>query len=1297
MTSLATNDILALLPPAARSVWKRGEKSDKRQRSRITLEEINQWAGDDEALLGHEAIQQDNRSKLTKFFDFIDIPRNVVANAISGVMGVKTDDKERGALGLPRVFMSDVLDHLGVDNRAVRAIAGFAGDVAVDPLTYLGGAGAMRQGAFRITRAGGMKAIKTAAREAAEGIRPRGSIGGLFSDAALEALKKTDKKVAASKAKTIIERSLKNNLTDPGQAGQAARAVAEEYGVKGRALFHIPLTDKEFVKLPMGEGVRFQSLLKQTNESLRAAEAVGDVEQKAQAVEAALEPLTRYVQWSKLPPKLIGDRIAPALEKALGKEMADLIVKPVTGLQSGIRSVFGTLEKSVAEKIHQTMYSIPLRKAEAEGAQMLGASRGLRTGKLLPGAPGSELEPILAAAQELEQAMPGTFKTPADSMEAARRIIGARTEAELFPTVEEFIQHNPEVVAARQALGEAEAFAKDAKGTLDEPVAKEAVVAAKAAVDETLEAAERFMMDESPDVFRIAGTPRVIPRDDGIRHTLGSEVYHVAFDRLDNSVAAQTARKYVADYAQLRGELKQLGLQENFLEEGYQYRVLTPEANEARKKIKEVKGSPFERILRDQATTPSKHRTTWYFTVDPMNPQAEKVWAPTSKELKELMDAHPEGQYMPVSIFEMNRMARNGEFDRFLGPEWSRYVKETGADTFLVSPTEQAVLRRLASQRAILNRRFEEWTAGTFGRWFPRESLEWLREPGEFEARRGQTVAWTRPMDIDAESAKFGKVMAVNEDGTARVRFGWIDDTGEEIAKDFDIDPQELRVWENRNVKGVEDIVLPPGMEDKWVKVHELGDLTDLGPGGRGMVLFPKEMAPDLRRVAQMYFGPAEQMGPVMDFVNKVQSVLKAQMLLGAPYPIINAVGVGMNMAAAGMGSRPTDFLRVGQAAHAMWSAAVRKGGSEALAHLKPILTDMNDTVTWRELFEQAQKRGVLNTSLVAEFQKVLHVHKLGETLKNLPYKDQSAVRKALGKVGSPIGKGIQAFFKANQFVEESSKLGLFAAMVERGHSFEDAAGIADKFMFDYTRATKTEHRLMIPTFGFYRWLRNSSALNLQMMAQNPKYAALVPKIKEAVSVDAPINDGLVSEFLEEMQSAQITGGPEGGSFLTVLNALPQMDLKTYIAPMEVGVESLAPLPSMIGSIATGRELFTGRMLGGYGEPETEKTVPQYLMDQIRVYRDFKRFMRQKGVSAKAAAVVLGGRIQDVELEKALVRKDAELTKQIRLLRGKLHRKDLSDADRADTARKVLELYQEQESFGLEIPKVAGELLEQRR
>lgn len=175
---------------------------DRRDRPRLTVQQINRLNESGIRAGLSPANEGDTRSPATRFLDLIDLPRNTTANIlfgeapgtgeVAGAAGltslvggglgflvggpvgaavgagvgaslslganaaaaaarpfVMTDAQRseivrqagRGTLGQPSVYFSDALRSAGVENKIVRGVVGFTGDVLLDPMTYLSGGG----------------------------------------------------------------------------------------------------------------------------------------------------------------------------------------------------------------------------------------------------------------------------------------------------------------------------------------------------------------------------------------------------------------------------------------------------------------------------------------------------------------------------------------------------------------------------------------------------------------------------------------------------------------------------------------------------------------------------------------------------------------------------------------------------------------------------------------------------------------------------------------------------------------------------------------------------------------------------------------------------------------------------------------------------------------------------------------------------------------------------------------------------------------------------------------------------
>lgn len=148
---------------------------DRRKRPRLSL---NDTAPDD---LADQIMERVRNAPAEDVYDgphgglqyaleLLDLPRNAVANLANTIIGAPTDSKYR-AFGLPKVSAGDLLKQLGwtgddTASSVGRGVAGFLGDVATDPLTYLtfGAGGLLGQGGRKI----GQRAFTQAGAKAVE-------------------------------------------------------------------------------------------------------------------------------------------------------------------------------------------------------------------------------------------------------------------------------------------------------------------------------------------------------------------------------------------------------------------------------------------------------------------------------------------------------------------------------------------------------------------------------------------------------------------------------------------------------------------------------------------------------------------------------------------------------------------------------------------------------------------------------------------------------------------------------------------------------------------------------------------------------------------------------------------------------------------------------------------------------------------------------------------------------------------------------------------------------------------------
>jgi len=230
---------------------------DRRKNKRISLEELNER--------GPSALADipnlDDRGALTKVLDIIDVPRNVVGQGLAKLVGMKTGKLPKATFGLPRVTGSDLLRHVGVRNKAVLAVGGFAADVLADPLLYatLGSSTGLSLGkaAPKILKSGqrvirrGVEAAMRGLKVSPEMTRTAKALGmtesrlGQWARAAKNrfgSVKVAMKQMAGKRAGRAFDR-LYANVSKPSRAKAAAEFLVK-HGEPGRTILRAPFMEK---------------------------------------------------------------------------------------------------------------------------------------------------------------------------------------------------------------------------------------------------------------------------------------------------------------------------------------------------------------------------------------------------------------------------------------------------------------------------------------------------------------------------------------------------------------------------------------------------------------------------------------------------------------------------------------------------------------------------------------------------------------------------------------------------------------------------------------------------------------------------------------------------------------------------------------------------------------------------------------------------------------------------------------------------------------------------------------------
>jgi len=186
---------------------------EQRKTPRMTISELNDMDMD-EIRQRYNSVPIDTRGPVTRFLDMIDLPRNALFNLVArDTAHRKAAEGDTAALGLARVNTSDVLQSLGMRPGLVTGVLGFVGDVALDPLTYLGPGG---WGA-KMTSAGGRSVsfTKSGSKAITEAIKAAGE-GRQAADVAvrsyLETLGHTAESIVSAADKKALSEQIAGHL-----------------------------------------------------------------------------------------------------------------------------------------------------------------------------------------------------------------------------------------------------------------------------------------------------------------------------------------------------------------------------------------------------------------------------------------------------------------------------------------------------------------------------------------------------------------------------------------------------------------------------------------------------------------------------------------------------------------------------------------------------------------------------------------------------------------------------------------------------------------------------------------------------------------------------------------------------------------------------------------------------------------------------------------------------------------------------------------------------------------------------
>ena len=205
-------------------------------------------------------------------------------------------------------------------------------------------------------------------------------------------------------------------------------------------------------------------------------------------------------------------------------------------------------------------------------------------------------------------------------------------------------------------------------------------------------------------------------------------------------------------------------------------------------------------------------------------------------------------------------------------------------------------------------------------------------------------------------------------------------------------------------------------------------------------------------------------------------------------------------------------------------------------------------SIEWSELYRVAREYDVINDGF---FAKDIGAGAMSEGLfKKLPV--------GLDPTDTKNFKWYKKGAEVGGLIEGQDRLIHFASQVSRGMDFDDAAKSVTKHLFDYSDLTAFEQSVMKRIIPYYTWLRKNSALQLEMMLEQPKKYQYIAKVMHGIEgmVDEEdrINKAFVNDFAKDwVQTPLSVTNPEGRKEPVLLNPnLPFMDLGRIPDPFNI-------------------------------------------------------------------------------------------------------------------------------------------------
>lgn len=1304
-------------------------EGERRKHKRVTIDELTQRGTEVLKERAPDLPKTDERSMFTKVLDVLDVPRNIIANAIAAAAGVDTSKMRKGTL-LPKVWMSDILEKAGMPKGAVRSIVGFVGDLAIDPLTYIGlGSTTGVKVARHVPRVvgAGAQAIQTAAKTGKVGAEVASAIGRQTA----EALSKQYAKIAAVRGAKVAAQQMRRALSKR-LAGGATRGATEaleffaKHGEKGRTLFRLPFASKGVGYVPFGKRARqYGAVVEDIADAGGRVARMKEVAATARKTAAAASAASRGL-----------DEIGDALktEQARVKELREGLDK-LRKQRKIFRFAEATARKKgfpVAKGARPPVRTSELRKAERE--LNLAETRVADLQKRYDAAKAvGELKGKFEVAPEAEAVLKRAAARqapPLESLRSAQRLRKAAREAK--KQAAKAAPKVPELTPAQQRfetpvkLKQAEATAaikrlKELKGA--KQTAKADVAAKQAAAEEARNVRVALASSpEAPGVMReLAASKygsRLYRKMPGVvnlfrklkRDVAGPGASPVGQEVLGATqratrTAAQEKAQAIADFARRiepiaakYGSTAPQGKAESTAEALRRLLFHLAELGPGQKLAPTLtRGDPLIRhfryaqrsgLLKDPQVVSALD--DYFGAVKRAHEIKAKAGAATGE-----VQSWVKAEMLPAGRERIGMTQAAGKFKPGIGQPTSGLEK----GKWLIYQMPDGTQRKFMS-------------TGSAREELAQAIAEGAEKVGEAPISRAQWNRWGRLSAVKPEATP--KAFGAEIKGGPSLREGIFRESLPHAAG-----MQAKAAEQAQSMAELRELIKPYsatiGRKDPRAATAEFAHMafpTKRPSSGSPMAqlaaeglfdrLYPVEIADMIDGATKMWESP-EGIEKILSVSDRLLSVWKSLTLMHPAYVLRNIIEKPIGVILAG-----GDPI-----------AATRWAFSKESRLFRRALVDNSPELVAGRLFNFGGRayRGEDLFDLARRF----HAIGAGRTATEMPAQFGARLAEQVAAKYGPKAKGLyQSVHRSNTAFEDWQKLGAWFSFMDAGESPREAfmrTLIAQPDMADLPVWTQ---RNLTRIFPWARWrIKNGARMLGTVLPEKPQFFSMIqrfPNLLEGITTQDSVPNELRPAWMQDALYAQVMGNKEGGLAFGLQSWLPVQEALTVMgAPLAPGeaarqaIGEIRPGAKALVEGATGQSIFrqeplqTVEQAGGLAQ-----AIPQALLGQsgtaldsllaVRPLREYApmvgRVAAMPTTGRQVARGLVGGALQPVDYQKGLTGRYYELNNLQQQLRA-AHQRALQSGDqaRADALfNQWLAVVRQMYQWKLPLPKAAEQM-----